>query len=354
MTSPEARSIVAQLKRLLGRCPRSWLDQPAVHFELGRTYALLGEEYFTDAYRFYRAAVAAEDESGRLPVAAIEQLANIESRLGEHHNAPDQVDRAIQRLQDLDQIVDGNGHALSEASETKRAKANVERQSLIGSAYKRKAAIYARRILSSEKKPSQESTRGIAAALSKAVAAYERASAASQEDRLDPDPYPMLNGLALRTIEGDYPDGVAECIACAERANERFGESPDVWHAVMAAEAHLVEALCSGAWSGDDAAAEKAFEQVQGCYASALANMQLAPKDLDSIARQLCLLALFFDAKGATRTQAARARADGMTAQRLRRLADKILPGSCKAPRDGPAAAGAKAKPQSKPKRRRR
>ncbi|HEX9788825.1 MAG TPA: CHAT domain-containing protein [Candidatus Binatia bacterium] len=357
MTKSEAKGIVAQLKQLLCRCPRNWLDQPAVNFELAQTYALLGEEYFEDAYRFYRGAVAAEDKSGRVPVAAIEQLANIESRLGEHNGAPERVDQAIQRLQDLDRLVaDTAGCASSEGSETKISAPNIERQSLVGGAYKRKAAIYARRILDSKTKPSHESVKGLEEALGKAVAAYKLASGTSKEKRFDP--YPALNWLSLRALEGTFQDGIAECVACAERAHARFKESPDAWNAVMAAEAYLVESLCRGALSGADAASDKIFEQVSNRYAGALANIQVAPKDLDSVTRQLCLLALFFDAKGATRTQAARRKADVTTALRLRRLADKILSGSCKTPhnsappddQNGAAQAG----PKRKARRRRR
>ena len=358
LAKPEAKSIVAQLKQLLARCPRSWLDRPAINLELARTYALLGEEHFEEAYKLYRAATAAEDESGRVPVAAIEELANVESRLGEHKNAPELVDRAIQRLQNLAKLVaDSGGPASPEGSETGASRANIERLSLEGGAYKRKAAIYARRILDAKNKPIKESINGFEAALGKAIAAYKQASGNSKEKRFDP--YPALNWLSLRAVEGTYQEGAAECVACAERANERFKESPDVWHAVMAAEAYLVEALCRGALSGDDAASEKTFEETHQRYASALANIQVTPKDFDSVAQQLCVLALFFAAKGVTRAQAARAKADNATAQRLRRLADKILPGSCKAPHgsardERPKAAAAHPAPKRKPRRRRR
>jgi hypothetical protein len=203
----------------------------------------------------------------------------------------------------------------------------------------------------------KESINGFEAALGKAIAAYKQASGNSKEKRFDP--YPSLNWLSLRAVKGTYQEGAAECVACAEGANERFKGSPDVWHAVMASEAYLVESLCRGALSGDDAASEKTFEETHQRYASALANIQVTPKDFDSVARQLCVLALFFAAKGATRAQAARAKADNATAQRLRRLADKILPGSCKAPHgsardERPKAAAAHPAPKRKPRRRRR
>ncbi len=354
MTQSDAKSIVAQLKQLLSRCPSGWLGHPAVNFELAQTYALLGEKYFEDACKFYRAAIAAEDKRGRVPVAAVEQLANLESRLADNKGEPELAERAIARLHNLTKMVaggrdaDGGDHAAGSTT-------NLERASVIASAYKRKAAIFARRIVAGDS--SAAAVKGFNDATEASIAAYDIASGKSSDERFDP--YPALNGLSLRALEGNYQAGVADCRACAERANERFKQSPDVWNAVMAAEAYLVESLCRGAFGGDDAQNEKTFERVCKRYADALANIQVAPKDLDSVAQQFCLLALFFDAKGATRTQATRAKAAAMTATRLRHLADKILPGSCKTPdnsarHDGQRAGSVQAAPRRKPRRRRR
>jgi hypothetical protein len=333
LPEPDAKRIVAQLKQLLDRCPGSWLEQPAVGLELARTYALLGPSYFEDAHRHYLAAVASVDTSERVPITAIEQLANIESRLGEKRDAPELVDRAIERLESLTKLAGApDGAPLDEAA-TKTTRAHVERQSLVGAAYKRKAVIYARRIL--EARPGRESIEGFKDAVERAIAAYKRASDATKDQRLDP--YPALNRLALQALDGSYRAGIAECVTCAQSANERFRESPDVWHAIMAAEAHLVESLCRGGLSGDDAASEETFERLKRRYAGALAHLQVAPKDFDSVAQQLCLLALLFEANGASRPRAGRAHAAGATAARLRRLANSILPGSCTAPAPRPA-----------------
>jgi len=61
----------------------------------------------------------------------------------------------------------------------------------------------------------------------------------------------------------------------------------------MAADAYLVESLCSGALGNEDEKSEKAFEEVSRRYSEALAHIQIAPKDLDSVTQQLCLLALY-------------------------------------------------------------
>ena len=111
----------------------------------------------------------------------------------------------------------------------------------------------------------------------------------------------------------------------------------------MAADAYLVESLCSGALGDEDGKSEKAFEEVSRRYSEALAHIQIAPKDLDSVIQQLCLLALLFDAKAATRIGTSRGKADTAIAQRLRRLADTIRPESCTANNSRPKAAEEKA-----------
>jgi RNA 3'-terminal phosphate cyclase len=117
---------------------------------------------------------------------------------------------------------------------------------------------------------------------------------------------------------------VEDCVLCAKKANERFVQEPTLWNAVMTADAYLVEALCRGTLGNEG----KTFEQVGKRYAEALTNIQFAPKDLDSVTQQLCLLALLFEAKGEIRTPKSRAKADAAVAARLRQLAERIQPGS--------------------------
>ena len=327
LTPSEAKSIGAELKQLLGRCPKNWLGKPAVIFELAQTYALLGVDYFEDACKFYLTAIAAEDKVGRVPIAAIEQLANLESRLAESRGDAGLAERAIARLQNLDKISAGPADDTAAKTDKVGSSANVERASVIGSAYKRKAAIFANRIIAGD--TAAATVKEFNNALRASIAAYEVGSGKSTDARFNP--YPALNGLALKALEGTYREGVAECVACADKANDRFKQSPDVWNAVMAADAYLVESLCTGALGNEDGKSEKAFEQLSHRYMDALAHIQIAPKDLDSVTQQMCLLAVLFDAKAATRTRTIRGKADRVIAQRLRRLADTIRPGSCPA-----------------------
>jgi CHAT domain-containing protein len=323
LSKSEAKRIATELTELFGRCPRTWREIPAVNYELAGTYALLGVEYFERARRHYSAAVAAEDKLGRVPLAAVEQLANIESRLGEYKGSPDLVDRAIQRLQALSEGMAGVvENASVTGAESRIARSNIERHSLVGGAYKRKAAIYARQILDSKNKKSRKSIEGFNRAIQNSIAAYKRASGTSKE--ADFDPYPALNWLALTALEAISPDGAEDCALCARKANDRFVQEPNLWNAVMTAEAYLVEALCRGTL-GDEGTT---FEQVGKRYAEALTNVQFAPKDLDSVTQQLCLLALLFEAKGEIRTPKSRAKAHATVAGRLRQLAERIQSGS--------------------------
>ena len=313
MTPAAAKQIAAELKTLLTRCPADWLELPAVHFELAQTYALLGSDYFEAACKFYNAAIAAEDRAGRVPIAAIEQLANLEARLGESTGQPALVDRAIERLRDLAKAAyDHVNPTPGKPAAAAQLKANVERASLVGAAYKRKAAIYARAIVAGK-------DRGTAAklfndAVRASIQAYQAASGRQDDKRFDP--YPALNWLALKSLDGDGAN-VEVCRRCAELSNENFHRSPGFWQAVMAADAFLVESLCAGAFERTGNDGEQSLDNVWKRYADSLANLQVAPKDLDSVTEQLSILALFFEAKRKP-----------LVARRLVALAERLRPGS--------------------------
>ena len=327
MTPSDAKRIDAELKQILDRSPKSWLDKPSVNFELAQTYALLGVEFFDVARSYYSTAIGAEDKEGRVPIVAIEQLANLEARLAESRGDAELAQRAISRLQDLNEVAAASAaKAVGKADEALASASNAERAALIGGAYKRKGAIFASRIVAGD--TAAATVKELNDAVRASIAAYEIASGKSTDKRFDP--YPALNRLALKILEGNYPEGIAECLACAEKANDRFRQSPDFWSAIMAADAYLVEGLITGTLGAADAKGEKAFEQLSARYTDAMANIQVAPKELDSAAQQLYLLALLFDAKGKIRAGSRRAKADRIIAQRLYRLADSIRPGSRK------------------------
>jgi hypothetical protein len=249
------------------------------------------------------------------------------------------VDRAVERLCDLDRATapalvysSGEENALPRAT-------NPERASLFGSVYKRKAAILARTIVAGNS--AAATRREFNAAVQASISAYQ--SAAKDLNAEIIEPYPALNWLALKSLSGRFADGIAICRRCAQIANEQFARSGNFWCAVMAPEAALVESLCDGTLSGSGAAVERRLDEIAQAYSDALATIPVAPKELDSMAQQLRLLALFFAAKGKS-----------TIARQLRRLADRLLPGDGGEGEGNPAAAPAARRARSTRGRRAR
>ena len=328
MTRAAARETATQVRAVLQRCPKPWLVRPAIAFELAETYAALGSEFLEESCRLYSASVVADNKADRIPMDTVEQLANAEAKLGEQMGAPDLIDRAIARLHDLEKVVAATvDYSSGGKTAAPATRANSERQSLVGSAYKRKAAIFAREILAANASNRERSIKNFREAIRQSIAAYKNASGLENEATFDP--YPALNWLALEALGGEYRQGVDVCLACAKRANQEFLREASLWNAVMAAEAYLVETICDGRLARRSPAGEQAFEDVWRHYADALANVRFAPKDLDSVTLQLCLLALFFEARSVFERQPARERSQAAVAQRLRRLAERLQPGSC-------------------------
>ncbi|HMF49307.1 MAG TPA: CHAT domain-containing protein, partial [Candidatus Saccharimonadales bacterium] len=339
LSKPYARNLAAELQQLIERSPKSWAEKPAVKFALAAAYAELGADYFEHACELYSAAVLAEDRAGQVPIAAIEQLANLEARLGEHKSLPALIDRAVERLRDLDKAVTATvDYASGEKSAVPRSATNPERAAVLGSVYKRKAAIFARKIVAGDR--AAATRREFGAAVNASIAAYQTAAGEFASGNFEP--YPALNWLALKSLSGRFTAGVDTCRQCAKIANEKFARTPDFWCAVMAPEAALIESLCDGSLGG--AAAELRLDQIARGYSDALATIQVAPKELDSMVQQLLLLALLFEA----------GKKVGM-AQPLRRLAERLLPGSSAVDEtSGPAKLADKPAPNARRRKTRR
>ena len=308
MNRTEAKRKAAELEKLLGRCPKDWTDKPFVSFALATAFADLGMDYFDKACTLYSDAIAEEDKAGRVPITAIEQLANLESRLGEDRGHAKLVDRAIQRLAQLDELAAAKiNYQTGDAQDIVRTRANAERQSLIGAAYKRKAAIYAARIINGDPTADGDFDQAIRAS----IAAYQQSAKPLSNDEFHP--YAMLNQLALQALIGQPENGIELCRACSSKANANFMESASFWDAIMVPEAFLIEALCSGVLSNSGEPGDRALEKIIEYYEGSLQSIQVLPKEMDSVTQQLTLLALFFEAKK-----------QANIALRLRRLAERL------------------------------
>ncbi|MBX3606653.1 MAG: CHAT domain-containing protein [Piscinibacter sp.] len=300
-TESERRAQVKALEDLLRkRCPPAWLTRPELQSALGATWRDLGE--FEAARTALQAALMAIDRTGGVPVRDIEQLANVEARLGERQGDVARVEAALQRLDRLDELVGAS---------------NPERGALRGSALKRLASLHARTLLPPD--PASGSARsaaldGLRRALADCARAYRAAE--GRPDR-DFDPYPALNRLALEALLGSAdPDAAALAKHCGRVAAQNFARLPDPWAAAMQPEALLVERLLDGSFGAAGEPGAGAFEAVAQAYAETLAGISFKPVELQSVFGHLELLSRLADALST---------GGGAGAAALRRSADRLL-----------------------------
>ncbi|HOL36275.1 MAG TPA: CHAT domain-containing protein [Rubrivivax sp.] len=359
----ERRTLVRALEdKLNKRCPAGWLELGPVHSALGATWADLG--LFARARRAYLEAVRAGDKAGGVPMRDVEQLINVEARLGEQRA---EVEATAEMGREVEGEVGGEGGATASRSAESPlelielaltrldrlegmvgagcaaqavAPLNVERSALRGSAFKRKAGVHARQALRAAE-PSAL-VRGAVQAMREALAASARAyaAAAGSPGAARFDPYLALNRLALEASNADAVETTAASDSaalelarqCRQRAQDDFARQPDAWNATMPADALLVAHLLDGRLGRDDEAGHAAFDAVQRAYDEALRCYPLTPVQIDSLVTQLELLSRFFDARHLDGGLAAHR----LVADRLLELVQRIDPG--RAPRgDRPA-----------------
>jgi hypothetical protein len=324
-----AKSIEHNLKE---RCPVVWLQLPQIQSALGAAWRDLN--MLEQAREAFLKAVQAEDNAGRVPIRDIEQLANVEARLGEARaqddavvgesgSTPDSaealIDSALERLDILDRLVSMN---------TASGIVNAERSALRGSALKRKASLHARRILRADSTPDERTRdlQGMLKALQDSADAYRSAEGAPGSAHFDP--YLALNHLALAALttppsEAQDNPAVALAQQCRITASSIYAASGKFWHAVMQCEALLVQRLLDGTLSRDTDEAKAAFEAVLRDYDETLASTPVRPGELDSVVKQLELLSRFFDALSIAEGDASRR----AVADRLIELVRRIRPG---------------------------
>jgi hypothetical protein len=302
LSRQEVKRKQSEVEKLHQLAAPEWRERPDILCAIAALHADLGPECYAKACGYYEQAIAAQDELGLLPVKAIEQLANLEARRGEYAGQHALIDRAIERLEQLERLT----------ASSQPVAINKERNALLASAYKSKAAVLAREIIA-QPTDGSANRKEFVAVLNRATEIYGRA--ASKPTDREVEPYSTLNWLALLSVTlpaekaakrspketttktsaktNEYADLAQRC---ADAAHEAFKGSPDFWSAIMAAEAHLVKALLNRSLSQTDAAAEGGFDAVRLEYQLAREGVLCRPIELDSVVRQLHLLALFFDA----------------------------------------------------------
>lgn len=291
-TKAEAADLAKDVDALVKACPADWAVMPYVNSELARYYAELGPSQFGQARKYYLAAIRAEDKVGRVPIKAIEQLANLEAREGEASGDEALIDSAIRRLETLESLVKDSDEADSR---------NQERLALLASSYKRKAGW-----LASRKRDSK-------AALDKSKGYYREAEGKFDDKKIF-RVYTAINRLGLEAVDcfgKPSPEQVTLARNCEARARENYRSSAAFWDAIGAPDAMLAANLLAGTMG------EAEYGQLLEAYRDVLTTVPYKRKDLDSVTSHITLLATLF---GASRKKGA-----APIGNQLKRLAAEIL-----------------------------
>ena len=314
-STERSRELAGAVDMALQSCPDAWKSLPAVRFALGEVYAELGDAYFDKAQEQYLAAIRPEDSGGGVPIRAIEQLANLEARSGHTTANAVLINTALGRLKGLVQLASTTLDRAEQNNETgSPALSNPERAALLGSAYKRLAAVLAGNLRQDQDQEGGD----VLLALEQAIDWYAKAGT---------QPYQVLNLLALEAVR-DFgieaqPASLELARGCAQQARAAWRANPDFWNAVMPAEALMTERLLDHSLGSKGRAGETCFTDVQKTYADALAHLPGTPRELDSVVQHLRILKVLFEAQGQLNPRlAGRAR---LIAERLDLLAQQIL-----------------------------
>jgi CHAT domain-containing protein/pimeloyl-ACP methyl ester carboxylesterase len=297
-----------EIERRLGRTPAAWASRADVQFALAELLAAYGDEGFDAACAAYLRSIHARSDTGCAPLKAIEQLANLEARsaakLASKVSATPadlgqallRVEVAIRRLENLRQL--GEGWADSDQP-------NTERQSILGSAYKRKAVV----LLAQGK-----SWKALQPVLQSARDAYAQGEGDPASPRFDP--YGMVNRLQLDALLGSPAPNTGDLVAlCKQAAQRRFDADFDFWSGTTRIDADVAEwlshPLLTKPAPGHHRKRQRKSESTQAeppqrktvaelaeQYQSLLRTLKAQPRELNSVTAQLQLLADLFAAKG--------------------------------------------------------
>ncbi len=326
-------------KVLRDRCPPGWVSIPQAQSALGSTWFDLGQ--FDKARAALLQAVQAVDQTGLVPIRDIELLANAEARLGEKRalaemDKPDGkpeeaeklIDDAIRRVEQLDALV--STPLLADGADVP-ASSHGERSALRGGAWKRKASLWARRLITLHHRGATaampKALEEMTAAIDQSVRAYGEAEGVPGGANFSA--YQALNRLALDALTAyKSEEARAAAIALARHCNtivtQSFARRPNIWDAGMQAESLLVECLIDESLQRDDDTGRERFDGVVRAYAEALSNVTRSPAQLDSIVSQMEVFSRFYDALAVVKVGVRRQMT--LTADRLLELARRLQP----------------------------
>ncbi len=256
------------LKALVGDCPTDWLAQTDVLMEIGNAFGRLGE--FEAASQYLAAALAGEGDDSTTTLRAVAELANFEALLADHF-----TEAQVERTRELHKLAISRIEKLIAVAET------AERYSLLGSVYKRRAAV-------------AQDARSARTALSLASKKYHQAHELSLQ-RQGLDPYPTLNWLALATLlDESVPDVDALIDRCEATARDRVrtDRQRKFWTAIAIADSALVRALRSGRLGQDGQVGDDEGMKLQTVYQDVIRDAVPSARELHSVGRHIDIIAV--------------------------------------------------------------
>ena len=327
-TEREQKAQAQGIRQLIERrCPPGWLALPPLQSALGAAWRDLG--LYAQAREALLRAIQSDDRSGRVPIRDIEQLADVESRLGEANGDEALIRSALARLRQLDALV----------SSADSQCANPARCALQGAAFKRLASVQARRVLAPGASTAAITRAGdeMRETLEAAQQAFRRAEGAPGQVQFEPAL--ALNRLALEALtpwssSAERDAALALEQQCTKAAADAFRREGGFANALLQLEALLVAAKLDGSLAKPGDAGRAAFEPLAAAYREVLANITFKPGDLDTVLSQLCVMSRLHDALSVVFAVDAHAGAPHQAAEhrriadRLLQLADLLQPGS--------------------------
>ena len=292
------RSVARRVASRLKQVPGEWTARADVQEACARLYAEYLPQGFKAARDAYQAAITADSSASIVPISAIEQLINLEAREAEWLCAPgtDQdlqearrlADRAIHRVEALRSLVARDLEAGPPMCDGGPSDVNVERQSVFGSAYKRSALVSLR---------AGEAWAKLKVFLERARDAY--LAGEGDPSMRDWNPYACINRLQLDALLGEPGDDarVSSLARCELAARARSARTYDFFDAVMTADTAVATWLLTGDPPDSVAARDERIADLVRAYRGALQDLRTTPRQLDSVVKQLLLLAEFLETR---------------------------------------------------------
>jgi hypothetical protein len=169
---------------------------------------------------------------------------------------------------------------------------SAERSALLGSAYKRKAAVHAQAYLGKSGKLAD--FQAMRQALARSTASYE-AMASKLEDKII-RPYPTLNWLFLWSLTAHPQERrayLAHVQRCAAAANAAFADDPEAYNSTMVPDAALLTALLNDSLIDAAQDSRATLDALVAAYEDALETSLVTPKERDTVVKQIRKMALF-------------------------------------------------------------